>query len=111
MMLEDLGLEIGSTEPVVTYTIHSPLHEPIEIGEDAQGLNRFWGRAKYLLLNDLGEVEKDDFFIFNIFATSESEAKCKIETYFQQINSRAEQQCMDIELELVDVSIKNLSSD
>lgn len=103
--IEDLGLEIGF-EPAETYTLS--LHEPIDIGEEASGLRKFWGKAKFLLLNGDGEVEKDDYFLFNVFAASESTAKQKITDYFKELNSEAEKQGMDIELELGDVVVMTI---
>lgn len=105
--LEDLGLEIGF-ERAETFTIS--FHETIDLGNDSSGLCKFWGKAKFLLLNGYGEVEKDDYYLFNVFAVSEAEAKQKITDYFKELNSEAERQGMDIELELGDVFVKNISN-
>lgn len=105
--LEDLGLEIGF-EPAETFTLS--LHETIDLGNEAPGLCKFWGKAKFLLVNGYGEVEKDDYYLFNVFAVSEGEAKQKITDYFKELNSEAGRQGMDLELELGDVFVKNVSN-
>ena len=104
---EDLVLDIGP-EPLETFTI-SP-HETIDLGNESPGLCKFWAKAKFLLLNGYGEIEKDDYYLFNVFAVSEAETKQKITDYFKELNSEARRQGMDIELGLGEIFVKNISN-
>lgn len=87
----------------MSVVVYDPLHDPIVIGEPSDGARQFWGKATYLLMDDSGEVEKEDFFIFNVFSATDAEAQEKITEYFKDLNSKAEAQCLDLELDLLDI--------
>ena len=101
--LEDVGLcfDLESAEKI---TLNSRHYTPIDdIGEEAPGFCKFCVKARYLLINEVGEVETDDYLLFNVFASSESDAKQKIADYFKKLNDEAEKQ--DFEVELIEVNV------
>lgn len=93
----------------MSVVVYDPLHDPIVIGESKERLRQFWAKAIYVLL-DNGEVEKEDFFIFNVFSASDTEAREKIAEYFKDLNSKAEAQCLDLELDVLDVVVTERTS-
>ena len=92
-------------EAASTRVIYDSIHDPIDIGEEGAECSKYWARAKFVLFNGRGEYERRDYLVFNVFASSETDARKRVAEFFQTLNHDAERQGADVEVALVDVVV------
>ena len=97
MMHEDIGINMD-TVPSESHIIEDALHDPIIIGESTNGMFKFWGKVDFLAVDDSGEIQKEDFLIFHVFAASEADVEQKINEYFESLNRDAEEKGLEFEI-------------
>lgn len=104
-MLEELDMNM---DIVPAELIRMPAEsDPIDIGEEGPELSKFRATARILASNDQGSERIN--LNFHVFAHTESDARQKVTDYIQELNTDAEQEGMDLEIEIKSIFVEPMS--